>query len=186
MANWQVAFPKTIETLQRLGFASLVHSFEYELQFQQLRLDLRWFPVFLKMQNCPARLLELAEFEYLRAYVYSNDLGTPRVDAGLLALNPGAQFMEVNQNLPEINRERGLYCFIKEGSRFFEMQLSLAQALLLDLLREDRKYTVDQLLDQAELHQVKLPLTREEWRRTLASLEEKAVIVRGCDQQVQI
>ena len=186
MANWQVAFPKTIETLSRLGFASLVESFEFELQFQQLRLDLRWFPVFLKMQNCPARLQELAEFEYLRAHVYSAEMGAPKVDPGLLALNPGAQFLEVNQGLPELNREKGLYCFIKEGSRFFEMQLSLAQALLLDLLKEDRKFSVDQLLEQAELHQVKLNLNREEWRRVLASLEERAIIVRGPDRLAEV
>lgn len=186
MVTWQSAFPKTIEALEKQGLATYVHSFEFELQVQQLRLDLRWFPVFLKMQNAPRRLLELAEFEYLRSLVYSSDFGRPVLDAGLLGLNPSAQFLEVHQPLPEINRGPGLYCLVKDGSRFFEMELSLAQALLLDLLREDRKYSLDQLLDQAELHEVKLRLSREDWQRTLGTLLERGVIVRGAERSSEI
>jgi hypothetical protein len=179
MATWRAAFSKTLEALEKQGLGSLIRSFEFELQFQQLRLDLRWFPVFLKMQNCPRRLLELAEFEFLRSQVYTNEMGRPRLEPGLLALNPSAQFLEVHEPLPEIGRGPGLYCLVKEGGRFFEMELSLAQALLLDLLREDRKYSPEQLLQQAELHEVKLGLTREEWQRTLSSLIERGVIISG-------
>ena len=50
--TWRGAFTKTIEALAKQGLGDLVGSFEYELEVQQLRLDLRWFPVFLKMQNC--------------------------------------------------------------------------------------------------------------------------------------
>ena len=179
MHNWQSAFPKTIETLIKQGLGKIVEGFEYELNFQQLRLDLRWFPVFLKMQNCPARILELAEFEYLRAQVKTQDLGRPRLEEGLLAVNPSAQFMEVRHHLPEINRAPGLFCLVKEGGRSFEMELSLPQALLLDLLREDRKYTAEQLLDQAQLHEVKIPLSLQEWRQTLMSLLETGVILQS-------
>lgn len=181
MASWRTAFSKTIETLERQGYGALTESFEYEMQFQQLRLDLRWFPVFLKMQNCPQRLLELAEFEYLRAQVYSSDMGRPRTEPGLVALNPSAQFMEVHEALPELGREPGLYCLVKDGARFFEMELSLPQALLLDLLREDRKFTPEQLVAQAEIHPVKLPLGREDWIRTLETLIERGVVLSGAE-----
>lgn len=179
MTSWQGAFSKTIEALEKQGLGDLAGSFEYELQVQQLRLDLRWFPVFLKMQNCPQRLQELAEFEYLRAQAYTIDLGRPRVEPGLLALNPHAQFIEVHENLPEIGRGPGLYCLIKSGHRFFEMELSLPQALLLDLLREDRKYSREQLFEMADLHDVKLGLSREQWEQTLATLIDREVIVVG-------
>lgn len=179
MADWRGAFSKTIEALHKHGLESYVSGFEYELHFHQLRLDLRWFPVFLKMQNCPARLLSLAEFEYLRAQVYGTEMGAPRIDQGLLALNPSAQFMEVHESLPELGRGPGLYCMVRANGRFFEMELSLPQALLLDLLREDRKFTREQLLKQAEIHEVRLPLSREEWSRTLTTLIERGVIAQG-------
>ena len=177
--TWRGAFTKTIEALAKQGLGDLVGSFEYELEVQQLRLDLRWFPVFLKMQNCPRRVQELAEFEYLRAQAYAMDMGPPRLDPGLITLNPQAQFVEVHEDLYEIGRGPGLYCMVKSGSRFFEMELSLQQALLLDLLREDRKYSREQLFDMAEIHEVKLGLSREQWAATLQTLLDRDVVVVG-------
>ncbi|MBX2996746.1 MAG: hypothetical protein KF681_18150 [Bdellovibrionaceae bacterium] len=177
--TWRGAFPKTIEALGKQNLSAMIESFEFELEVQQLRLDLRWFPVFLKMQNCPRRILELAEFEYLRTQAYAMDMGRPRLDPGMIALNPQAQFVEVHEDLPEIGRGPGLYCLVKSGARFFEMELSLAQALLLDLLREDRKYSSQQLFDMAEIHEVKLGLSRDQWASTLQTLLDRDVVVVG-------
>lgn len=179
MATWQTAFPKTIETLNRQGLVRYVKGFEFELESLHLSLDLRWFPVFLKMQNCPRRLLALAEFEYLRAQVYTSELGRPKLEIGIVSLNPSAQFIEVQDQLPEIGRGPGLYCLVKSNSRFFEMELSLPQALLLDLLKEDRKFTEEQLFEMANLHDVKLGLSKSHWIETLESLIDRGVVLIG-------
>lgn len=179
MDLWQNAFPKTLEALDKQGLSSYVQGFEFELKSLNLSADLRWFPVFLKMQNCPRRLLELAEFEYLRAQVYQFDYGPIKLDVNLVGLNPHAQFIEVNEDLPELGRAPGLYCLVKAGARFFEMELSLPQALILDLLKEDRKYSIDQLIDMAVIHQVKLGLSKEAWMSTISSLIERGVILKG-------
>jgi hypothetical protein len=177
MVAWKSAFSKTIEALTKSGLARFVDGFEYEIKANNLSADLRWFPVFLKMQSAPARLLEMAEFEYLRCQAFSADFGLPVLEYGVLALNPSAQFLEVRHQLSELQREPGLYCFVKSRGRFFEMQLSLEQALLLDLLHQERKYTRQQIVAEALEHPMKIKTDKSEWDQILASLIERGVVM---------
>lgn len=141
----------------------------------------RWFPAFLKIKSCPTYWLEIAEFEYLHFAARNVDFGAPRAFPKRVCLHPSAQFVELRHDHPELSRNRGLYCFVKKGPRFFELQLSLHQALILDLVQQDLVTSSEGLLGQAEDQMSNIApasqLTLPHWRELIDQLVEIGILV---------
>jgi hypothetical protein len=174
-------FPKTLEILHEKKISYLQDQFGKTLT-EQLMLPptadtSRWFPVFLKFQTVRQEILEVAEFEYLRHSVKTVDMGEVRTDSGQLTLNPSLQFVELHHEQPKLHRTRGLYCFFKSQERFLEFKLGIAQALLVDLLQEDRKYSPDQLVRMALTHKLGGSRSSEAWKKVIEEMLQLGILI---------
>ncbi len=190
--NWQEIFPRSVEFLNQRGQSNLLVEFETELEAQTFVAAssngvwpfyerARWFPAFLKIKSCPTYWLEIAEFEYLQFAAKNVDFGSPNPFPKRLCLHPSAQFVELRHDHSELNRTRGLYCFVKRVSRFFELQLSLHQALILDLVQQDFVQTKEALLSQVEDQMANISpsaqMSLSHWREIFDQLVEIGILV---------
>lgn len=185
-----------MEFLSQRGQANLLVEFETELDAQTLirgssesesaeELTLRdlarWFPAFLKIKSCPTYWLELAEFEYLQFAARNLDFGHPKLFQGRPVLHPSAQFVELRHDHSELNRGRGLYCFVKKGTRFFELQLSLRQALVLDLVQQGLVVSVEHLMEMADESisriEPNVHISSTQWLEIIDQLVEIGILV---------
>lgn len=177
----KVVFPKTLEILGENKLNHLTDEFFTELKDQVSSVlvanDSRWFPAFLKIRGMADEILEVAEFEYLRYLVRTQDFGMPVIEAGLIKLNSSIQFIQLKRNQPKIQRQDGLYCFFKKSSSFVELKLGLDQALILDILQEERKFNFSQLKNQAVLNDHGIRRTEKEWENTILELIRLGVLI---------
>ena len=209
---WQAVFPRSVEFLNQRGQGGLLVEFESELDAQGLFKDegagsnsggsisaesvsadsvsswtmcekARWFPAFLKIKSCPTYWLEIAEFEYLQFAARNLDFGSPQVFQSRPVLHPSAQFVELRHDHAELNRERGLYCFVKRGTRFLELQLSLRQALILDLVQQGLVVSAENLIEIAEDSLARIEPHAEvpasQWMELMDQLTEIGILVIG-------
>lgn len=186
-------FPKTLELLQDNSFVHIPEQFgrtvREELALPPAEDSSRWFPVFLKVRLVPQKILEVAEFEYLRHLVLSESFIEPKPMAGnaapapevsldlTVSLNASLQFVELHHSQRKLSRDSGLYCFFKCQGRFMEYQLGLAQALLVDLLHEERSYTARQLAESANQHPLGVAIPGAEWQEKISELIRLGILV---------
>ena len=73
-----------------------------------------------------------------------------------------------------------MYAFVYCSSQntVLETRLSPEEALLIDLLQEDRKYTEAQLIEQAMLsEEISQQLPQDQWMATLANLKDHSILL---------
>lgn len=174
-------FPKTSELLDEARARHLKEHFQVAAKKDLLVLtdkdQSRWFPVFLKLQGVMQKILEVAEFEYIKHSVRSSEMGEPLLEPGLVKMNPSVQFVELHHDQPKLGRLVGLYCFFKKTGAFYEMQLALHQALILDLLQEGRKYSIQQLSEMASEYKVGPKKSQQEWQEIIAHMIHIGILV---------
>jgi len=137
----------------------------------------RWFPVFLKFQGVRPEVLEVAEFEYLRHLVRGWENGALILDEGQLRINPSVQFVELHHFQPKLHRESGLYCFFQVEDDLCEYRLNLKQALIIDLLQDERKYSLEQLALQAIGHRMGASQNLQAWKDTILEMLDLGILV---------
>ena len=167
-------FPKTIEILCEKKIIYLQEQFFKTLR-EQLLVNTegdvsRWFPVFLKFQGVRPEILEVAEFEYLRHFALELEDTKLKLDPGQVGLNPSAQFVELHYHQIKLNRSSGLYCFFKKNNSLEEFKLNLSQALVIDLIHEERKFSLDQLALQAATHKMGGSLNLQSWKNIICEM----------------
>ena len=167
-------FPKTLELLEEKRIAYLREQFGKTLK-DDLMITLtvdtsRWFPVFLKFQGVRSDVLEVAEFEYLRHTVKTVNMGKTKADPEEIKINPSIQFIELHHDQPKLSRTTGLYCFFKMGEAFCEFKLGISEALILDLLHQERKYNFAQLALAAIEHKQGMARPLGEWENTISDM----------------
>lgn len=196
--SWQDVFPRSVEFLNQRGQSGLLVEFETELDAQSLLKEIegsadnsswtvrekaRWFPAFLKIKSCPTYWLEIAEYEYLQFAARNLDFGSPQLFESRPVLHPSAKFVELRHDHSELNRNRGLYCFVKRGTRFLEIQLSLRQALILDLVQQGLTVSVENLIEIAEDSLARIEpdaeVTMGQWMELVDQLSEIGILVTG-------
>lgn len=174
-------FPKTSELLDEARARHLKEHFQFAAKKDLLVLtdkdQSRWFPVFLKLQGVMQKILEVAEFEYIQHSVRSSEMGEPLLEPGLVKINPSVQFVELHHDQPKLGRLVGLYCFFKKSGAFYELQLALPQALILDLLQEGRKFTLQQLGAMAGEYKIGPQKSQNEWQEIIAHMIQIGLLV---------
>lgn len=153
---------------------------EFPWQGPLLTEHLRYFPLFLKRKFQDAPLYLLAQSEWLRAYLSFADFGLPPPEKGRVIANPSLQSLYLPLELPELQRTPGLYVFYYDFGRgeVRDHPLAFQEAALLDLLQEDRKFNLEQLLEQAQLQEGPAGTwSREEWLKRFSSLRDEGIIL---------
>lgn len=170
--DFQKYFPKTTQQLgEKCRIFLQTYTEEFPWQGGLLTEHFRYFPTWLRQQGLPARK---AQREWLWAFLGFADFGEPRGDLQQILLNPSLQILAWDQ---KDDLAEGLYAlaYVSAQKKIVEEKLDVAGATLLDLLQEDRKYSVEQLLGQALL-QVDVFPSREEWLKKLFYLQALGII----------
>ena len=174
-------FPKTIELLDEARTPHLKEQFQITAKKDLLVLadrdQSRWFPVFLKMQGVVQKILEVAEFEYIRHLVRQSECHKLVIEEGLIKMNPTIQFVELHYDQPKLGRKTGLYCFYKKDSGFFEFQIGLYQAIIFDLLQEERKYSIQQLVEMAAMVKHFPVKSTDEWMMEVQQMIQMGLLI---------
>ncbi|UXR63695.1 hypothetical protein EZJ49_11490 [Bdellovibrio bacteriovorus] len=153
---FELLFPKTRESL---GVAAdrLRNEYLQNMEWSSWLLQDHWryFVGFLR-QKFPgqADILELAHWEWVQAWIEIQPFdGESASEPDVLSLNPSLQIVTLTRENPVLKRDKGMYAFVYNSrtATVGERPLDLTEALFIDLLQEDRKYSKKQLLEMAAL-----------------------------------
>lgn len=140
----------------------------------------RYFVGFLR-QKFPGQseILELAHWEWVRAWIETQPFSSEASEEGVLSLNPSLQVVILSVDNSLLQRKKGLYAFVycEDLGSIEERPLDIVEALFIDLLQEDRKYSASQLVERATLSlQGKQPLSDVELNSKLLTLIAAEII----------
>lgn len=140
----------------------------------------RYFVGFLR-QKFPGQtdLLELAHWEWVQAWLEVQPFDGEASEPGVLTLNPSLQVVRLTRENLSLARDKGIYAFIysETKARVLEKPLDVIDAVLIDLLQEDCKYSRKQLLEMAVLSLIEAPLpSAEQIEKRFLSLVEADII----------
>lgn len=141
----------------------------------------RYFVGFLR-QKFPGQseILETAHWEWVQAWIEIQPFdGESLSEPGIVALNPSLQIVTLSRKNPILKRDKGMYAFIYNSATATvgERPLDLVDALFIDLLQEDRKYSKKQLLEMASLSLKAAPaLSSEEMEKKFLSLVADGIL----------
>lgn len=171
-------FPRTMATIQEAKLDGILNEFN-RFCLNDLNHSSEicgWFPVFLKAQGLPGDLTELCYFEWLRFSCAHLDWGTVQLDPEQVRLAPGVQFIEIDEAASRLDLPKGLYVIFSQGDSTQARALSAAEAHCLDVVREERKFTVSQLREFLEVHSPK-SLSKTDWNQIVDRLRSEGVLV---------
>lgn len=177
-------FPKTN---QILGFtaARICDQYLHELERNTWLLQDHWryFVGFLR-QKFPENksLLEVVQWEWIHAWLEVQPLDMPKCDPQVVFLNSSFHVVNLAEDNSWLQRVRGVYGFVysEKKTAIVEKKIDVAEALLLDLLQEDRKYTKSQLLEMVVLSSESVTqLTSQEWEKRFCFLFNNDIIGMG-------
>lgn len=173
-------FPQTSAYLKG-GLRELLKDYMKEVPWQGplLSAHFRYWPVFLKRKFKDAHLYLIAQKEWLWSYLSFADFGFPPEEPGRLLVNPSLQSLYTDEDVLEVQLSAGLTAFYYnyDKNSLCEYKMDLWDAALVDLLQEDRKFTLDQLLDQVLMVELDMQLPREEWQKKVSLMQEQGMIL---------
>lgn len=173
-------YPRTLQSLKKERLERMVSEFH-----RFCRDDLsdtneisRWFPVFLKAQGAPAELTEICHWEWLHFSCAQLDWGKPKLDPGQVALTPGLQVIHIEKAATQLSIEAGLHVVYACGAGVNTRALTAEQALCLDVLQEDRKFSPHQLQEFLKFEAQAVPtLTKVDWEIVIKELKEAGILI---------
>lgn len=154
---FQNIFPLTIESLGQIS-ARIQEAYQKEVAWDGwLLIDYwRYFVGFLRSRFPDQKdLISLVHWEWVHAWVQVQPFSFEYFEnEGHIELNPSLQTVIISADLSNLNMNKGLYgvWYSEKEQRVISQGLNLTQALFLDLLNGERRYTKPQLVDMAKLH----------------------------------
>jgi hypothetical protein len=134
-------FPRTFLALKQHNAESQIE------QFLESNLPEHWFAPFLRQNKLPAEIFELAQYEWILQELLQAPASSPFLAREFLTINPNLKIIYFSTDQTKLHFVKGLWAFWPAG----HLQLSENQALLLDLLGEERKFNELTLLERASL-----------------------------------
>jgi len=175
-------YPTTVRSLRRADQEDLIHQFENFLleDLSGVSEPARWLPLYLKTRSVPGRILQASEWEWAHFVCQIVDYGKRPLDPGQIHINVSMQFIELHEAVPDLKRDPGLYGIYVVSSRVFSKQFSLAEALILETLHEDRKYSRGQLVECAQFEaEGWSQLRNTNWEQLIEEMTRVGVLVEG-------
>lgn len=144
----------------------------------------RYFVGFLR-QRFPLQkqIVDLAYWEWVHAWLEMQpfDLNV-KAEAGIITVNPTLQIVPLLERNNVLDKEQGMYSFVfsPKKNEVVEKPLSAAEALLLDLLQEDRKFSQGQLVEMALIsEEANVQLSKETWQDTVQAMLAAEILFLG-------
>jgi hypothetical protein len=180
-------FPQTVQFLKS-GAQEALQNYLQEFPWQGplLAAHFRYFPVFLKRRFQDSRLYLIAQQEWLWSYLSFADFGFPVQEQGRIICNPSLQSLYMSSEIAELKKTQGLYILYYDyrENKVREHKLDVYEAAVVDMLQEDRKFTLDQLLDQLQMMDLEGSLTKEQWLKKFSSLVGEGIILESGLQRI--
>lgn len=180
LEEFKKVFPQT-EAYLKGGVRELLKDYLKEVPWQGplLSAHFRYVPVFLKRKFQDSRLYLIAQREWLWSYLSFADFGFPPAEQGRLLVNPSLQSLYTAEEVAEVELSPGLSIFYYDYSlkKIRDYKMDLWDAAIADVLQEDRKYTLDQLLDQVQMMELDSQLPKEEWAKKMSYLRAQGIIL---------
>jgi hypothetical protein len=144
--------------------------------------DLRYFAAFVgQRKGRDSFVAESLLWEWITYSVAKQEIGSQgRIEPGRVFLNPSLSFIRLTQAHPEFAKEAGLYVMIWDEAtqRVIDYQLQPLEAQMIDLLEEDRKYTLDQLLDMTLIElPAEFSVSKDQGRQKLEALVRASILL---------
>lgn len=168
------------ETQSALGLAAsrVRDAYLQEMEWSSWLLQDHWryFVGFLS-QRFPQQkqLTDVAYWEWVHAWLEVQPFElSVQSEAGLVSVNPSLQIVPLQEDNLRLGKSRGMYAFVYswQKNKILEKELSEYEALLIDLLQEDRKYTESQLLAMAQVsEEFSTTLSAEQWQGVFKALQ---------------
>lgn len=109
-----------------------------------------WWPLYLKEKFSQKDISEVAIYEWSVAKLDYIDLPIYRtVDPGQIYLNPSIQLVKMDSAAKVLSKHPGIWIVYRQAdeSQVLETRLDVKTAQILDVMAEERKFTVGQLTD---------------------------------------
>jgi hypothetical protein len=188
LEDFQREFPKTSSYLKQDLF-EVVKNYLLEFPWQGPLLSdhFRYFPVFLKRKFQDSRLYLIVQKEWLWSYLSFAEFGTPVQEQGRILVNPSLQSLYSLTEVEEVRLQPGLFFVYYDDSRqkVRDYKVDAWEAAVVDLLQEDRKYTLDQLIEQVLMTELEAPLSRAECRKKLFNLKSEGILLESGSNTVK-
>lgn len=173
-------FPQTAELL-KVDLQKTVNDYlrEFPWQGPLLTEHFRYFPTFLQRRFQDSRLYWVSQKEWLWSYLSFADFGLPRQEEGRILVNPSLQSLYTTSEVFEVQLTEGLTIFYYDYAlkKVRAYKPDIYDAAVVDALQEDRKYSLDQLIEQVLLTDLGLPLSKEAWIKKLFYLKGEGILL---------
>ncbi|PIS11547.1 MAG: hypothetical protein COT73_03400 [Bdellovibrio sp. CG10_big_fil_rev_8_21_14_0_10_47_8] len=134
-------FPRTLEKIERDALTPVLQLFSerWGAEMQELE-NFRFFPMFLKQGHQAEAIVQMADYEYLCAWVETIDLGPWHS-----GVNPSWQWLPLVSGADELGKDRGVYALWKNAQtqQREEKCLTPREAELLWMITEEVTLTPD-------------------------------------------
>lgn len=180
--TFQRLFPRTAKTLG-LAAGKVRDSYLAEMEWSSWLLQDHWryFVGYLRQRFTQQKeLVDLAYWEWVQSWleIQPFDLRA-HSEKGIVTVNPSLQIVPLLENNSILQKMKGMYAFVYSNRQHevLEKPLTAAQALLLDLLNEDRKFTSEQLIEMASISEELQPgLTKVQWAEVVADMVSSEIL----------
>ena len=173
-------YPTTIRSLRRAACEELIFEFEgfLDAELAGVNEPARWLPLYLKSREVPPLILQASEWEWAHFICQAVDFGRRPLDAGQIHYNSSMQFIELHNRVPELDKDRGLYGIFRSKNGIQHRFFPLAEALILESLHEDRKFSKTQLAEYAAFEAESWPgLKGINWSQLIDEMIAAGVLV---------
>ncbi len=176
---FSVLFPKTKQLLGDMA-NRICDLYLSEMSVQSWLLQDHWcyFPGFLRRQWPDKEdLLQISHWEWADAWLDVQNISGFREEPRLISLNPSFQPLQVASKAATcLGLTPGLYGFVFNQRRKQKYQgiLTAAEAILIDLLAEDRKFDRSQLIEMASLEMQ--TMNRQDFEKVFLSLLDRDIL----------
>ena len=143
-----------------------------------------WWPLYVKERFHKSDLAEVVMYEWILAKLDFMDLPLYRkADPGQIYLNPTLQVLKMEAGAKALGKSPGIWIFYRQGdeSQTLEMLLDPKVAQVLDVLGEDRKFSLGQLTDYLQQESEFLTLTPVETLHLLQRLLRDSLLIQKND-----
>ncbi len=186
---WSLHFPRTFELLDEQAesyIQAYLREMDLSAEHNLKDEDLRYFAGFVRQKSGHKLISEVARWEGALCLLKTLELEfVVRGDEGTVFLAPSLQTFPLTVGAEVLNKKPGLYGIIKQGSQVCDQLLGPFEALLIDLVQEDRKFTPEQLLQMAEFEGRELPQEIRELSKTQREEKLKQLFQVGILQVVR-
>lgn len=180
-----IVFPKTMQLIGDYSEKLIADYFaDFERSNWLIEDHLSWWPMYVKERFSQKEIAEAAQYEWALGKLDFIDFPIYRkADPGQLYVNPTLQLIKIEAAASTLGKSPGLWIVYRQSdeAEVLEMKLNTQVAQVLDVMAEERKFTLGQLTDWMQTESEFKDLSPSEVLKFLERLVRDSVLVQKID-----